>query len=61
MDSTLSTTAPRGDDIGDQQIALVVPGRHQTTNPLVKVAVWTMTVSMGVMTYFVLNTSKYWL
>lgn len=33
---------------------------HQT-NPLVKVAVWTMTVSMGVVTFLVLNTNKYWL
>ena len=47
---------------GDKQMTLAVQnGHHQTTNPLVKVAVWTMTVSMGVMTYFVLNTSKYWL
>ena len=29
-------------------------------NPIVKVAVWTMTLSMGVMTFLVLNTSKYW-
>lgn len=30
-------------------------------NPIVKVAVWTMTLSMGVMTFLVLNTSKYWI
>lgn len=29
-------------------------------NPIVKIAVWTMTLSMGVMTFLVLNTSKYW-
>ena len=33
--------------------------KHQV-NPIIKVAVWTMTLSMGVMTFLVLNTSKYW-
>lgn len=32
--------------------------KHEV-NPMVKVAVWAMTVSMGVMTYFVLNTHRY--
>jgi len=35
--------------------------KAQQTNPLVKVAVWTMTVSMGVMTFLVLNSNKYWM
>ena len=30
-------------------------------NPLVKVAVWTMTLSMGVMTFLVFDSSKYWM
>jgi len=34
---------------------------HHQVNPIVKVAVWTMTVSMGVMTFLVLNTSKHWM
>ena len=47
-----------GDNVGERQLALV---RGHERNPFVKVAVWTMTVSMGVMTFLVLNTSKYWM
>jgi len=55
--SLTSSTEVR--DTDGKQLALI--GSNQTTNPLVKVAVWTMTVSMGVMTFLVLNTSKYWM
>ena len=41
-------------------LALVAKNEKQAVNPFVKVAVWSMTVSMGVMTFLVLNTSQYW-
>ena len=52
---TVTVKTPNG------TVAKVGDMNNESVNPIVKVAVWTMTVSMGVMTFFVLNTSKYWL
>lgn len=52
-----SSTKGIDDDTFDDETNL---SKNQV-NPIVKVAVWTMTLSMGVMTFLVLNTSKYWL
>ena len=55
---TLQTLKNGNEQMLHTEMSLVKP---QGTNPLVKVAVWTMTVSMGVMTMLVLNTGKYWM
>lgn len=58
MDSSLVQGNPGDGAEADKQLQVI---KAQQTNPLVKVAVWTMTVSMGVMTFLVLNTNKYWM
>ena len=47
------------EDVSNNNIVARYENNHQA-NPLVKAAVWTMTLSMGVMTFLVLNTNKYW-
>ena len=47
------------EDVSNNNTVARYENNHQV-NPIVKAAVWTMTLSMGVMTFLVLNTNKYW-